>query len=95
MTKTPTTSDEGMETRSCMNCGSTDTHIVPKLKPAGFSDVTSGAYYAEPVAWAVSHVPQITNGTSSTTFSPEANCTRGQVVTFLWSRSARTIPLWM
>ena len=34
--------------------------------------------------WAVAHDPQITNGTSATTFSPTNTCTRGQVVTFLW-----------
>ena len=41
-------------------------------------------YYLGPVIWAASHTPQITNGTSATMFSPEATCTRGQVVTFLW-----------
>ena len=41
-------------------------------------------YYFGPVIWAASHTPQITNGTSATTFSPAATCTRGQVVTFLW-----------
>ncbi len=49
-----------------------------------FTDVKEGAYYFDPVLWAVNHVPQITNGTSATTFSPDATCTRGQVVTFLW-----------
>ena len=36
------------------------------------------------VLWAVNHEPQITNGTSANTFRPEATCTRGQAVTFLW-----------
>ena len=49
-----------------------------------FLDVLEKEYYAEPVRWAVSHTPQITNGTGANTFSPEATCTRGQVVTFLW-----------
>ena len=48
----------------------------------GFTDVPAGAYYAEAVKWAVSQ--GITAGTSGTTFSPEASCTRAQVVTFLW-----------
>ena len=49
-----------------------------------FKDVAEDAYYYDPVLWAVGHDPQITNGTSATTFSPNAACTRGQVVTFLW-----------
>ena len=49
-----------------------------------FTDVKTGAYYFDAVLWAVNHTPQITNGTSVSTFSPEATCTRGQVVTFLW-----------
>ncbi len=47
-----------------------------------FTDVPADAYYAEAVEWAVSQ--GITAGTSATTFSPDAGCTRGQVVTFLW-----------
>ena len=49
-----------------------------------FTDVSSNQYYYEPVQWAVSHVPQITNGVDSTHFGPAQTCTRGQVVTFLW-----------
>ena len=48
----------------------------------GFADVPSGAYYADAVAWAVSK--GVTTGTSASTFSPDAACTRAQVVTFLW-----------
>ena len=49
-----------------------------------FTDVKSGQYYYDAVLWAVNHSPQITNGTSATTFSPNATCTRGQIVTFLY-----------
>ena len=49
-----------------------------------FEDVMKDEYYYEPVQWAVGHDPQITNGTSATTFSPDKTCTRAQVVTFLW-----------
>ena len=51
---------------------------------AGFTDVADGAYYSEAVGWAVNHDPQITNGTSPTTFSPANTCKRCEVVTFLW-----------
>ena len=48
-----------------------------------FSDITNREkYYYIPVYWALDN--GITTGTSPTTFSPMSNCTRAQVVTFLW-----------
>ncbi len=47
-----------------------------------FTDVKTTDYYYSPVLWAMAH--NITQGTSKTTFSPNAPCTRAQVVTFLW-----------
>ena len=47
-----------------------------------FADVKSTAYYADAVLWAVKE--DITKGTTNTTFSPDADCTRSQIVTFLW-----------
>ena len=47
-----------------------------------FADVKSTAYYADALLWAVKE--DITKGTTSTTFSPDADCTRAQIVTFLW-----------
>lgn len=49
---------------------------------SGFSDVADSAYYANAVKWAVAN--GVTNGTGSATFSPDADCTRGQIVTFLY-----------
>jgi hypothetical protein len=46
-----------------------------------FSDVPSGTYYEAAVAWLAQS--GITSGTSATTFSPNAQVTRGQMVTFL------------
>ncbi len=57
---------------------------APSEPPVSFTDVPEDAYYAGPVAWAVNHDPQITNGVSEGLFAPESTCTRGQVVTFLW-----------
>lgn len=57
-------------------------HYNSKLVVNPFTDVSDKAYYYEPVMWAVEN--DITKGTSETTFSPAATCTRGQVVTFLW-----------
>ena len=47
-----------------------------------FADVKAGSYYETAVLWAVEN--GITNGTSDTTFSPDAVCTRAQIVAFLW-----------
>ena len=47
-----------------------------------YDDVASDVYYTEAVLWAVSE--SVTNGTSATTFSPDNNCTRAQIVTFIW-----------
>ena len=47
-----------------------------------FADVKSTAYYADAVLWAVRE--DITKGTTGTAFSPDADCTRAQIVTFLW-----------
>ena len=47
-----------------------------------FGDVAADAYYAEAVKWATDN--GITNGTTSSTFSPGRGCTRAQIVTFLW-----------
>lgn len=47
-----------------------------------FTDVAGGAYYTDAVQWAVDK--GVTVGTSSTTFSPNATCTRSQIVTFLY-----------
>ena len=47
-----------------------------------FADVKSAAYYADAVLWAAKE--DITKGTTNTTFSPNTDCTRSQIVTFLW-----------
>lgn len=47
----------------------------------GFADVLETDWYAAPVVWAVKK--GVTNGTSATTFSPNATCTQGQIITFL------------
>ena len=47
-----------------------------------FSDVPAGSYFEKAVLCAVEN--GITKGTSDTTFTPDASCTRAQAVTFLW-----------
>lgn len=53
----------------------------PKGAASGMTDVVSGGYYEKAVAWAIEN--GITTGTTTTTFSPDATCTRAQAVTFL------------
>lgn len=57
---------------------------------APFSDVPDNAYYAEAVEWAVTQ--GITNGTSEKTFSPNENCTKAQIITFIWRSQGSPIP---
>lgn len=54
----------------------------PSVSGGSFSDVQPDSYYAPAVRWAVAQ--DITSGTSGTTFSPESDCTRAQIVTFLY-----------
>lgn len=55
-----------------------------------FTDVKSSDYFCNAVQWAVKK--GITSGTSTTTFSPNAPCTRGQAVTFLWRAAGKPEP---
>ena len=55
---------------------------APKTKAMPFTDVPAGSYYHDAVLWAIEQ--GITKGTSDTAFSPNATCTRAQIVTFLW-----------
>lgn len=55
-----------------------------------FVDVPGNAYYYTPVLWAVQN--GITSGTTPTTFSPNAGCTRAQVVAFLWRAAGSPMP---
>jgi uncharacterized repeat protein (TIGR02543 family) len=47
-----------------------------------FEDVAEDVYYSSAVLWAIEE--KLTTGTTDTTFSPEQDCTRAQIVTFLW-----------
>lgn len=62
-----------------------------KPEPTGdktpFVDVKETDYYYKAVLWAVEN--KITVGTTDTLFSPDANCTRGQIVSFLWRAEGR------
>ena len=55
---------------------------APKSSAMPFTDVKAGSYYYDAVLWAVEQ--GITAGTSATTFAPDLNCSRAQIVTFLY-----------
>lgn len=65
-----------------------DAETQPSQK--GFNDVKPGDYFYDAVNWAVEK--GITTGTRATTFSPNASCTRAQIVTFLWRASGSPEP---
>ena len=77
----PTHLTEGLEIRTCGRCALEESREVPRLEN-DFTDVPEGSFYYEAVLWAVDN--GITNGTAESTFSPDENCVRAQVVTFLW-----------
>ena len=55
---------------------------IPEPVTNPFTDVSESDYFYDAVLWAVEN--GITNGTTATTFSPDATVTRAQMVTFLW-----------
>ena len=61
------------------------------LYTSAFSDVSTKAYYSDPVQWALMN--DITSGTSENTFSPDDSCTRTQAVTFLWRAAGSPKPI--
>ena len=64
---------------------------APMSKENPFQDVPADQYYTDAVLWAVEK--GITTGTGPNTFRPEAVCTRGQIVTFLWRYQGSPDPL--
>ena len=103
-TKEATCTEKGEETRSC-ECGETETREVEALGhdfvngecshcdetlTSKFEDVPAGAFYFDPVEWAVEN--GITTGATATTFNPNGNCQRAQVVTFLWRAAGSPEP---
>ena len=74
---------EGLRCQYCRSCSALlATEVIPRIIRNPFTDVTSNSYCYDAVLWAVGE--GITNGVTATTFCPDAGCTRGQVVTFLW-----------
>lgn len=107
VTTKPTETATGIMTYTCTRCGETKTETIPMLEPAPtpslpcdggdscpgnkFTDMPAKGNWAhDPIDWAI--VTGVTSGTSETTFSPNAGCTRAQVVTFLWRAAGSPEP---
>ncbi|MBR6413039.1 MAG: S-layer homology domain-containing protein [Oscillospiraceae bacterium] len=107
VTTKPTETTTGIMTYTCTRCGETKTETIPMLEPDPtpslpcdggnscpgnkFTDMPAKGNWAhDPIDWAI--VTGVTSGTSETTFSPNAGCTRAQVVTFLWRAAGSPEP---
>ncbi len=104
----PTCTKGGYTTHTCSACkdsykdsetsktGHIIEHGVCKLCKGRFSnpfyDVNGSDWYYSAVMWAYYNSPLITTGTDETHFSPAEQCTRAQVVTFLWRAAGRPEP---
>ena len=91
LVKEATQTEQAIYWKSCV-CGKagTETFKHGNLKPQDFKDVPKNAYYYDGVMWAVEH--GVTTGTGAGTFSPDAICSRAQVVTFLWRAAGEPEP---
>ena len=90
VTLEPTENEDGQRLYTCRRCGATRTEVIPRLNQVNpFVDVTEGKYYYDAVLWAYYHDPRITSGTDETHFSPNAPCTREQIVFFLWAANGK------
>ena len=63
---------------------------APQSSENPFTDIKEGQYYYDAVLWAVEN--GVTTGLSATTFGPNADCNRGQIVTFLWRAMGKPTP---
>ncbi len=82
---------DGTKTRTCSICKKTETFIAEgTMWQNPFIDINQTDFFYVPVLWAVEK--GITSGTSETTFSPHAPCTRGQIAAFLWRAAGSPAP---
>ena len=92
-----TCTEDGCEVQRCARCAYFESRVIEAVghewdgascsrcgmfKENPFADIPAGAWYEEPVLWALEK--GITSGATETTFNPNGDCLRAQVVTFLW-----------
>ena len=101
-----TCTEDGYTTYTCLRCGETENKFAESalghdyingecsrcdaVKTSKFEDVPAGAFYFDPVEWAVEK--GVTTGATDTLFDPNGNCLRGHVVTFLWRAAGSPEP---
>jgi hypothetical protein len=104
----PTCTEQGFTTYTCTVCGEKyvdeaswtdalghnfengDCKNCDEVLTSRFEDVKAGLFYFDPVEWAVEK--GITTGATDTTFNPDGQCTRAEVVTFLWRAAGKPEP---
>lgn len=86
ITTQPTETENGEQTRTCSACGETESEALPATGhicyAEAFTDVNVNSWYHSAIDYVVAN--KLMNGTSATTFAPDANTTRGQLVTILY-----------
>ena len=89
--KEPTYTESGERLFTCKICGSTLSEVLPQLVPTNpFDDIQETDWYYDAVLWAYTN--NVTGGVAPGVFGPNASCTRGQVVTFLWAAAGKPEP---
>ena len=70
-----------------------DLPSCPDDSPVPFADMPDPSHWAyDAIVWAYTSTPQITSGTSATTFSPNSTVTRAEAMTFLWAAAGKPAP---
>ncbi|MBQ4234561.1 MAG: S-layer homology domain-containing protein [Firmicutes bacterium] len=85
-------SDDAEEIAKAAKALSAALDSLDEISPVPFTDVAKDDYFYDAVVWAFTADPQVTDGTTPTTFSPANTCTRAQVVTFLWRAMGQPEP---
>ncbi len=80
--------DSSTEERRCQLCGKTEQRSI--ATEIGFDDVRPTDWFAGCVSWAVEN--NITGGVGNNLFAPNAPCTRGQALSFIWRMLGRPAP---
>ena len=83
--KEATESENGLKVRECSKCEEKEEETIPAVEQPWmnpFTDVEEGKWYYDAVAWGSKH--GVVNGLTETTFGTKENCTRAQIITFIW-----------
>lgn len=89
--KEATETEDGLKERTCSVCGEEENEVIPATGDDAFKnpfdDVNENDWYYKAVLWGAEN--KVVAGISNTQFVPAANCTRAQIVAFLWRAAGR------